>query len=541
MTTTDITPITSLSTWWNDADFKGKEYCQLKENGDLVLTGTATHKERTIASLTPENAVAVLKALLEKYPEVEARVKELQHEWDAAEDKLKLIGKVSRHKEYLIHTNAIGDFDTLLQQVENWDKTLKELIENNYREKLAITEKAEKLALEGESWKETTQALKEIGDQWKAIGFVDKHRNEDLWNRIETARNNFFERKRQYQEDQGKDMLQNLDLKMELVEKAEAAAASENWKDTTEVFRQLMEDWKKIGRTIHDKNEALWNRFIMAKNNFFERKRAHFELIQAEQEGNYSIKLALVERAEAMKDSTEWGKTAQAYSDLTEEWKNAGRVPIEKADELWNRLNAAKEFFFQNKKQHQETQRITLEDNYAQKLGLLKRAEELKHSNHWREATEEINELMTEWKKIGGVPREHANTIWEQFIAARKFFFDRKDADRERRKEQVKKQAQYKYDKTRSFLGQLEQELKEERERLEDFKVALENVTPGNKEHELRAHLQKLITQSEVKIKHKEEKIREAGTQLQDMDSKKAPEDSSAPGNASTPDVDSNN
>jgi hypothetical protein len=519
--TTDVTPADALRSLWDNADFNGKEFCALKDNGDLVLKKSDSHAERTIGSLTPENVSLVTKALLEKFPEVEARVGEVEAEWNASEDRVKLMGKVSRLKEYLLHTSAIGDFNNLLQKVSAWEQTLHDIVQNNYKEKLTLIEKAEKLSEENEHWKETTQELKDMVEQWKSLGYVEKERNDELWNRMEAARNKFFERKRQHHEEQEREMLQNLDLKMEIVEKAESYAASEEWKEATELFRQLMDQWKAVGRTIPEKNEELWNRFILAQNNFFERKRGHFEAIKVEQEANYGLKVAIIERAEAIKDSTDWTKTAQAYAGLMDEWKSIGRVPIEKADELWNRFNDAKEVFFSNRRQHQEVMRVTLEDNYAQKLGLLKRAEELKHSNQWREATEEMNELMNEWKKIGPVPREHVNTIWEQFIGARKFFFERKDADRERRKQQVEKQFQHIFSKTKNFLHQLETELKEEEERLADFRNAMDNVTPGNKEEELRSHLNKLIAQCEVKIRHKQNKIEEVQQQMQELETKR--------------------
>jgi len=167
---------------------------------------------------------------------------------------------------------------------------------------------------------------------------------------------------------------------------------------------------------------------------------------------------------------------------------------------------------------------VTLDDNYAQKIALVKRAEELKNSNQWRETTEEMNELMEEWKKIGPVPREHMNTMWEQFIGARRFFFDRKDADREKRKQQQEKQNQQRFGKAQNFLTQLEIELKEEQEKLSDFRNALDNVTPGHKEEELRAHLNKLISQCEIKISHKETKIEDIRKQVQEMGDKKTPE-----------------
>src|SRR4051812_13896431 len=118
--TQEATYYPALKTWWDNAEFNGKEFCQLKENGELVLKGTPHYPEKVIASLTPENADAVLKALIEKFPEVEGRVKEVETEWNSSEDKLKLIGKVSRTREYLLHTNAIGDFDALVKEVSGW-------------------------------------------------------------------------------------------------------------------------------------------------------------------------------------------------------------------------------------------------------------------------------------------------------------------------------------------------------------------------------------------------------------------------------------
>lgn len=520
--TTEVTPADALQNWWTNTNFKGKEFCTLTEAGELVLRQNGDPKGRTIAHLTVENADAAIKALVDKFSEIDSRFRELEQECTTATDRLKLIGKVTRFKDYLLHTTAIGDFDRMLTEITRWENEINELIEVNYKEKLALLEQAERLAAESENWKEAGQALKELGEKWKQIGYVDKERNDKLWQQFEATKNIFFERKRKFQEDQEKEMLANLDLKMEMVEKAEQLATSENWKETTEQFRQLMNEWKATGRTVHDKNEELWNRFIQAKNHFFDRKKAHFDKIAAEQEANYAQKLVLLERAEALKDSTEWNKTAQAYAELWEQWKSIGKVPAEKSDEIWNRLNAARDHFFNNRRQHLEALKVTQEDNYAQKRALLKRAEEIKNSVHWRETTEEMNELLTEWKKIGKVPKEHAD-IWDQFLAARKYFFERKDADRERRKQQAEKQFEVKYEKTKAFIAQLESELREEQERLADFHHALENVTPGNKADELRAHLTKLISQSEVKINHKKEKIKDVTAQLQELEAKRLP------------------
>lgn len=510
--TQETNQVTALTSWWNEASFAGKEMYSLKDNGELVLH-MAPGEERTVATVTADNADMVLKVLSDKFSEVEGRMKELQTEWDAADDKLRVLGKVERMREYLKHTNAVGDFSALLQPLSGMEKTIGGLADENNKQRLELVQKAEELA-GSENWKETTQAFKDLIEQWRKLPTVDKHRSDELWNRLEAARTKFYERKTQHNEDVNKEMLANLDLKLELVDKAEKLAASEDWKATTETFKQLMEDWKKIGRTTPEKNEELWNRFITAKNVFYDRKKGHFETIQVEQEANYKLKLVLLERAEGMKDSTEWGKTAQAFTDLMEEWKNVGRVPIEKADEMWGRLIAAKEHFFNAKKHHTETMRVTLDDNYAQKMALLKRAEALQNSNQWREATAELNELMDEWKKIGPVPREHSNKIWEQFISARKKFFERKDANRERRQQRMEQEKESRSRQAYDFRYKLEEELREEEERLADFKNGIENITPGRKAEELREHLAKLIKQTEHKIEHKKEKLDEINKQI---------------------------
>ena len=514
--TQDVNTAAVLLGWWDNASFPGKGCCALRENGELVLMAAGREQERVLAVLTPENAAETVNDLVHRFRDAETRVGELQADWAGTEDKLRLAGKVARCREYLSQASAVGDFPRLVQQLEEWERALDTLEEQHYTARLALVEQAEALAA-SDSWKEATQALRELGEQWRQAGAVSRKHHEALWNRLEAARNTFFDRKRRNQEAQEQEQLHNLDLKLELVEKAEALAASEQWKDTTEKFHGLLDQWKATGRTSPDKNEELWQRFITAKHVFFDRKKQHFEAIRQEQEANYIIKLALVEQAEAMKDSRDWGATAQAFTALMEQWKRTGRVAADKSDVLWARLIAAKEHFFQSRRQHFDTMRSSLEENYARKKDLLARAEALQHSDQWHTATAEMNALMTEWKQTGPVPREHSEELWKQFIAARTCFFDRKDEHREHRRQQAKKQHADRLQQTRRFLQKLQEELEEEEERVADFKNGINDITPGHKEAELRSHLEKLIAQSEQKILRKQEKIAEVQRQLEEL------------------------
>ena len=517
-----------LIAWWDTQSFPGKELYKINEAGALTLSANNTVKERAIAEITPENADVVVKNLVEKFDEVEARVKEFEIEWVAAEDKLKLADKLAQLKEYVHSTPAFGDFLRIGLLIHDWEHTLYALTEEIYNEKLKIVELAESLA-ENTKWKETTQAFKDIADKWKQAGQIDKNRNDKLWQRIEAARKTFQEKKRTHHEEEEKDLLGNLDLKIDLVEQAEAMANSTEWKKTTDTFHRLTEEWKTIGHTVNKKNEELWQRFLAAKSIFFHNKREHSSQVQLEQEQNYITKEALVEKAEALKDSTSWNVTAQALTALMEEWKKTGRVPKEKGDDLWNRFTAAQEQFFQAKRAHTGEIRSVQENNYNLKAEILQRAEDLKHSTHWGETTTEMLQLLEDWKKIGPIPRSYGDKMWEDFNAARKFFFARKDANREQRKQYAEEHKVAKVEQAKGLVVKLQTDLQEEEEKLVDFKNAIENITPGKKAKELRDHLEKLIAECEQKIKRLKDKYTESKSLIQPADQENketAPENS---------------
>ncbi len=505
--------------WWNDQSFPSKELYKIDENGDLLLRENSNIKERIIAKVAPENADVVIKNLQEKFAAVESKVKEVEIEWVATEDKQKLADKVLHIKDYLQHANAIGDFQKLALLVHDWEHALYLIAEENHAEKLKLTELAESLA-ESDQWKDTTQAFKDIADKWKQAGYVDKGRNDKLWNRLEAARKGFHERKRVHHEEEEKDLLHNLDLKIDLVEQAEAIAGSQEWKATSDTFHRLTDEWKTIGHTINKKNEELWHRFLAAKSAFFEKKREHSGKIAQEQEKNYEVKVILAEKAEAMKESTDWNVTAQAYIALMDEWKKSGRIPQEKGDELWKRFNGAQEQFFDAKKKHFDEIRSVHEQNYTLKKAILDRAEQIKDSNRWGETTGEMQQLLDDWKKIGPIARKHGDKMWEDFNAARKHFFARKDEGREQRKQYAVEQKEVRAEQAKEQIGKLSDDVKEEEEKLADFKVAIENITPGKKAAELRKHLENLIAETEVKIKRLQDKYGQAKKDITAQDNR---------------------
>lgn len=534
--------------WWDEQSFPGKEQFKLDENGVITLLPTALVKEREIAVISADNADTVLKNLQEKFETMMSKVREMEIEWMATADKSKLGDKIEQLKGVINTTLAIGDFEKTAQIVNEWESSIKKASDENLAGKKALAELAESL-IESTDWKETTQAFKDITEKWRLSGFLDRSRNDALWGRIEKAKDAFLERKRAHHDMEEKDMLEALDLKLELADEAERLALSEDWKNTTEAYHKITERWKSLGRTMPKKNEELWQRIMTAKNTFFDRKKVHFAHIQQEQEANYIVKLALAEKAESLSASKDWNATAQAMTALMDEWKKTGRVPHEKSEELWKRFSDAQEAFFEARRKHTEDVRRNMEHNYELKSALLQKAEELKTSTRWAETTAEMNKIFEEWKTIGPVPREHNNKIWDAFMAARKHFFERKDADREQRKQffenkKAEREARDEADKkareaheiatrkqrienAHKTIAAANDDLAQEKEKLADFKNAIENIAPGKKAEELRAHLTNLISETEqriVALEKKSVKVKEEMMKLIEKEEKKEAE-----------------
>lgn len=536
MDTTNQTPLSAteqLQVWWNTKSFAGKEYCSLEEGGQLRVK---PFEHKTMSVLTPTTGDTVIQNLIEKFTELSKQCTDLEKEWNEATDKLKLMGKINRFNDHVQQVNAIGNFNPLLATLSQFESAIQAQIEQNYQEKYALVTEAEAITVEHNNWKDMTQKFKDFGERWKSMGYVDKKRNEQLWDKLESIKAKFFEDKRNHQEEIGKEMLQNLDLKMELADKADALANSENWKETSEIFKQILEEWKSIGKTMPEKNEALWQRIISAKNNFFDRKKIHTDQIKVEQEANYEKKLAIVEKAESIKDNIDWSITTQAYADLMTEWKGIGSVPAEHSNLLWARFNAAKEIFFNAKRAKTELFKTMLEENFIKKQSLVERVEALKESNNWRETTEEMNLIFEEWKKIGQVAKEHSEVQWEQFIAARKYFFNRKDEDRARRDAERKRREE---ELSQQRAAQKEQEEKNKAQRIIDLKKSLEemifestdeeaqiiefneslqNIIDGPKSEELKKHLGQLVIEIDQRIKNRAPKIENLKVQIAQLE-----------------------
>ncbi len=475
---------------------------------NVFLPTNKWFEERSIAELTDSNHQYIVASLEDRFQELFEKVNEVKKEFDAATDKIKIAGKIVRTKSYLCNAKAIGDYTTLLTVLDTMEEEIKGDVEKTISQKEQICIAAEEL-LKATEWKDATEKLRLLQAEFKALPSVPDLKNEEYRERFEKAKDDFFKGKQASFENFELDLLDNLSKKMDLCEKAESLQHSTEWKKTTDAYIALNEEWKKIGMVPKHRVEELWFRFCTAKDIFFAKKKEHIGDIVVEQEENLVKKLELIAKAEALKDSKQWKETADEYTKLMDEWKKIGKVPQEKSDEVWNAFLAAKNFFYDHKNNHFSTIKVQLEDNHARKMAIVNRAEELQNSMEFDSVTNEYMEMFDEWKKIGRVPKEYGDEAWERFQKAKKTFFDRKDENREKRKQELSKDIKDRYERNRSFYNRISRDLQREEELLFDMDDRIKNLPVTLRSYEKREEYMEVMEEIKAKVAELKEKAKE--------------------------------
>ncbi|CAN5848071.1 hypothetical protein BH18ACI5_BH18ACI5_03150 [soil metagenome] len=190
-------------------------------------------------------------------------------------------------------------------------------------------------------------------------------------------------------------------------------------------LHEIQERWKLAADAPRAQAQALWHRYRQAADPIQGKVREFFALRAAERKENLDKKMALITRAEALADSTDWAKTAEELKKLQAEWQAVGAVPRQESRDTWKRFREACDKFFSRRNADLAERKETWNANLARKEALCARAEELAASTSWEAAASEMRRMQAEWKTIGPVRRNKSEVVWQRFRAAADAFFDR--------------------------------------------------------------------------------------------------------------------
>ena len=255
---------------------------------------------------------------------------------------------------------------------------------------------------DADSLRKSAEALKASLADAAVIGDIDavEARLDKAIDASDTAREKAKEQKAQRRE-------QAIARKEALAAEAEDLAEnSTEWKAAGDRIREILEEWRGIRGIDRATDDELWKRYSRARDSFNRRRGSHFAELDRNRAQARKIKEELVERAEALKDSTDWGHTARAYRDLMTEWKAAGRAPREVDDKLWERFRAAQDHFFEARNAINAERDRKFEANAEAKDALIAEYDSLiDPAKGLGAAKAKLRELQDKWDEIGFVPR----------------------------------------------------------------------------------------------------------------------------------------
>ena len=337
--------------------------------------------------------------------------KELQQQWkdikNVPADKANELWR-----NYQLYVEQFYDLLKLNSEAREYD------FKKNLEMKTKLCEAAEKLADE-EDVISAFHQLQELHQQYREIGPVAKELREEVWARFKAASTVINKRHQQHFEDLRAKEEENLARKTALCEKVEEIGKVENkgaadWEKRSKEIIDIQNEWKTIGFAPQKMNVKIFERFRAACDDFFGRKAEYFKALKVTFSENIEKKKALVEKAQALADSTDWKATSDKLIALQKEWKTVGMVPKKLGDQLWQEFLGACNKFFEARNAAGAGQRNEEHANLEKKKGIIEQLKAL--AENATEATKEkVQALTEEYNKVGHVPYKEKDKLYEAY------------------------------------------------------------------------------------------------------------------------------
>lgn len=422
----------------------------------------AKEKEAFIAKGNEEAAFApAADELEEQFKSLYAEIKEKRAAYNAAQDALKaenlakkreIISKINEIAEDADNVNrqystvqqlqqdfkAIGEvpsendtevwksYQVAVERFYDLLKMNKELrdydFKKNLEQKQALCAEAEALDEEADIV-DAFKKLQQLHTSWREIGPVSKEIREELWTRFKNASAVINKKYQSFFEERKANEKKNAEGKEALCVKIEAISTDNlktyaAWDEATKAIIGLQEEWKKLGFASRKVNTELFARFRKSCDEFFAKKAEFFKRMKDELAANLAKKIELCEKAEALKDSTEWKKTTDALIALQKEWKTVGPVVKKHSDAVWKRFIAACDAFFEEKKKQNVNVHSVEHENLKQKKDIIAQINSILENKEIEDAPNKVRELMKKWQEVGHVPYKEKDKVYAEYKAA---------------------------------------------------------------------------------------------------------------------------
>jgi len=340
------------------------------------------------------------------------------------QDKWKEVGDITREKRNDIQS----EYSRLLEDFFYNIKIYKELKDHdfhrNFQLKTALIAELKKVNLL-DSIRDAETALKKIQNDWEDIGPVPNDQWETVKEAYWTEVRSVYNKINRFYDDRRTEQQNNLAAKAALVEETKALIANREandsakaWEDMSKGILEIQSKWKTIGFGPKKENEQIWKEFRAVCDEFFTSKKEFYATIHQEFDGLAAKKKELIDRANALKDSTDWKESANKLKQLQNQWKQIGHAGVKHEQKLWKEFRTACDAFFNNRQAQFEAKDAEFEGNLKLKNELIATIEAYKISEDKKQVLADLKDFSNKFNEIGMVPMKEKDAVFKAYKTA---------------------------------------------------------------------------------------------------------------------------
>ena len=388
-------------------DYKAKKKAVIDKRNSLEITNLQEKK----ALITKLREVVTKE---ENIGSAFSAFKEIQENWKTVGD----IPRANRNEIQAEYSKLLEDFFyniKIYKELKDYD------FNRNYQLKMEIIEKL-KILIELKNIKDLETQLKGIQNDWEDIGPVPNEKWEEVKDAYWTEVRSTYDRINRFYDDRRILQQENLKQKEELLTEIKELAATvptletlKDWDSKTSAVLEIQKKWKSVGFGPKKENEVIWKAFRAACDEFFNAKKEFFGKVNEQFDGVAKQKQELIDKAIALKASTDWKETSNQLIQLQKQWKTLGHAGRKNEQKLWKAFRTACDDFFNSKNSHFSEQDKAYEDNLTAKNDILKEIDSAKLPEDKKEALAILKEFSNKFNAIGRVPMKTKDAIFKSF------------------------------------------------------------------------------------------------------------------------------
>lgn len=313
-----------------------------------------------------------------------------------------------------------------------YNNALEAEMEANCQRKVAVLQKLEELVKSNNDLSETIPVFKNLQAEWKEIGRVAQAKVNDLWKEYNHYQEQFYDLIKINAALREYDFKKNLDIKLSLIEQAEALDKEEDVIAAFRALQSLHDQWRETGPVAKELRDEIWTKFKEASTVINRKHQAYFEALKAQEQEMLKEREDICKSIEeidleAIDSYKQWEEKAQEVIAYNDKFKTT--TPLERRvnGKIYKRYREACDKFFEAKNNFYRKAKETLQANLEKKRALVEKAEQLKESKEWKATAEKLIALQKEWKAIGPTAKKQSDAIWNKFMAACDYFFEQRN------------------------------------------------------------------------------------------------------------------